>query len=163
RALPGEVVHPAQLPDGVLEATLEGEERPVRLVVEIATYPERRGPRLGLGGAPTGVVATAGAAPAPARGVGTRGPGRGAAPGGWGRGGRGGAGSSGRRSGSPGASSACGSGGRRTCWPSATLAVCRGRRWRVSRARPSRSCVPAANGSTPPRRARNRRTSSPSA
>src|SRR5262245_24391561 len=42
RALQPEVVQPKQLPDGVLEVQMEGEEKPDRFLVEIATYPEKR-------------------------------------------------------------------------------------------------------------------------
>ncbi len=42
RALPGEVVQPRQLPDGIIEAVLSGDPHPRRFVVEIATYPEER-------------------------------------------------------------------------------------------------------------------------
>jgi hypothetical protein len=42
RALQPEVVQPKQLPDGVLEVMMEGEEKPDRFLVEIATFPEKR-------------------------------------------------------------------------------------------------------------------------
>jgi hypothetical protein len=42
RALQAEIVQPAQLPDGLLEAQLAGEDEPDLFVVEIATYPEQR-------------------------------------------------------------------------------------------------------------------------
>jgi hypothetical protein len=37
KALQPEVVQPKQLPDGVLEVLMEGEEKPDRFLVEIAT------------------------------------------------------------------------------------------------------------------------------
>jgi predicted transposase YdaD len=36
------LVHPQETPDGLLKVQLEGEEQPVWVVVEIATFPERR-------------------------------------------------------------------------------------------------------------------------
>jgi hypothetical protein len=42
RAVQPEVVQPAQLPDGLIEARLVGERKPRYFVVEIGTYPERR-------------------------------------------------------------------------------------------------------------------------
>jgi len=42
RCLPAEVVQPAQLPDGVLEVQLAGDESPSAFVLELATYPESR-------------------------------------------------------------------------------------------------------------------------
>src|SRR5262245_42875079 len=42
RAIQPEVVQPAQLPDGLIEARLAGRRKPCSCVVEIATYPERR-------------------------------------------------------------------------------------------------------------------------
>jgi len=42
KALHAEVVQPGQLPDGLLEAHLEGAEGPRLFLVEIATYPETR-------------------------------------------------------------------------------------------------------------------------
>src|SRR5207253_6546309 len=42
RAVQAEVVQPAQLPDGLIEARLVGERKPRLFVVEVATYPERR-------------------------------------------------------------------------------------------------------------------------
>jgi hypothetical protein len=37
-----EVVHPRQLPDGLLEVTFPGQQTPELYVIEVATYPERR-------------------------------------------------------------------------------------------------------------------------
>jgi len=42
RPVPGEVVQPRQLPDGLLEVLLRGRKKFVPFVVELATYPERR-------------------------------------------------------------------------------------------------------------------------
>src|SRR5262245_776084 len=42
RAVQPEVVQPSQLPDGLLEADLEGRADPALTLVEIATFPERR-------------------------------------------------------------------------------------------------------------------------
>lgn len=42
RAVQAEVVQPAQLPDGLIEARLAGERKPRPYVVEVGTYPERR-------------------------------------------------------------------------------------------------------------------------
>jgi len=42
RALQPEVVQPAQLPDGLIEAWLEGHEEPCYFLIEIATYADRR-------------------------------------------------------------------------------------------------------------------------
>lgn len=42
RSLPAEVVQPAQLPDGLLEAQRAGSAEPELFVLEIASYPERR-------------------------------------------------------------------------------------------------------------------------
>ena len=42
RAVQAEVVQPTQLPDGLIEARLAGQETPAPFVVEIATYPETR-------------------------------------------------------------------------------------------------------------------------
>jgi hypothetical protein len=42
RPLPAEVVQPAQLPDGLLEAQRAGRSEPELFVLEIASYPERR-------------------------------------------------------------------------------------------------------------------------
>src|SRR5204862_5878355 len=42
RALQAEVVQPRRLPDGLLEAFFEGERQPVHVLLELATYPERR-------------------------------------------------------------------------------------------------------------------------
>jgi hypothetical protein len=42
RPLPAEVVQPAQLPDGLLEAQRAGYAEPELFVLEIASYPERR-------------------------------------------------------------------------------------------------------------------------
>jgi hypothetical protein len=40
--MPGEVVQNRRLPDGLLQAFLRGESEPCHVLVEIATYPERR-------------------------------------------------------------------------------------------------------------------------
>lgn len=42
RALQAEVVQPGQLPDGLLEAELDGADGPGLFVLELATYPEQR-------------------------------------------------------------------------------------------------------------------------
>jgi hypothetical protein len=42
RPVQAEVVQPRQLPDGLLEVRLEGEERDDLFLLEVATYPERR-------------------------------------------------------------------------------------------------------------------------
>jgi hypothetical protein len=42
KAVQSEVVQPAQLPDGLIEARLAGSSRLRRYVVEVATYPEKR-------------------------------------------------------------------------------------------------------------------------
>lgn len=42
RALQSELVQTGQLPDGLLEAQLQGATEPDLFVVEIATYPEQR-------------------------------------------------------------------------------------------------------------------------
>ena len=42
RALLADVVHPRQLPDGLLEVLLEGQTEPDLFLVEVATYPEAR-------------------------------------------------------------------------------------------------------------------------
>jgi hypothetical protein len=42
RPVPGEVVQPRQLPDGLLEVLLRGRKKFVPFVVELATYPEKR-------------------------------------------------------------------------------------------------------------------------
>src|SRR5687768_14837887 len=45
RALQAEVVQPRQLPDGLLEVTYAGRPEPSLVLVEVATYPEKRVPR----------------------------------------------------------------------------------------------------------------------
>jgi hypothetical protein len=42
RALQAELVQPRRLPDGLIEATLEGEPKPDIFILELATYPEDR-------------------------------------------------------------------------------------------------------------------------
>jgi hypothetical protein len=42
RALKAEVVQPRQLPDGLLEVQFAGRARPTLVLVEVATYPEKR-------------------------------------------------------------------------------------------------------------------------
>jgi hypothetical protein len=42
RALQPEVVQPARLPDGLLEVHLRGQKQPRLVLVEVATYPEKR-------------------------------------------------------------------------------------------------------------------------
>jgi hypothetical protein len=42
RALQAELVQPRRLPDGLIEATLEGESKPDLFILEMATYPEER-------------------------------------------------------------------------------------------------------------------------
>lgn len=42
RSTPGEVVHPRQLPDGLLEAFVANQPWPLLMLVEVATYPEER-------------------------------------------------------------------------------------------------------------------------
>jgi hypothetical protein len=42
KAVQSEVVHPRQLPDGLLEVRLRGRRDPVPLLVEFCTYPEQR-------------------------------------------------------------------------------------------------------------------------
>lgn len=42
RAIVAELVQPRQLPDGLVEVYFEGEKTPDHVLVEIATYPERR-------------------------------------------------------------------------------------------------------------------------
>lgn len=44
RALQAEVVQPRQLPDGLLEVRLAGRKEPALVLVEVATYPEKRVP-----------------------------------------------------------------------------------------------------------------------
>ncbi len=42
RALQAEVVQPRSLPDGLLEVTYHGEKKPSLVLVQVATYPEKR-------------------------------------------------------------------------------------------------------------------------
>src|SRR5437660_12739612 len=42
KAVQSEVVQPRQLPDGLLEVRVRGQSRPSLMLVEIATYPEKR-------------------------------------------------------------------------------------------------------------------------
>jgi predicted transposase YdaD len=42
RALQAELVQPRRLPDGLLEVDFHGRDKPVRFLVEVATYPEKR-------------------------------------------------------------------------------------------------------------------------
>jgi hypothetical protein len=42
KSVQSEVVHPRQLPDGLLEVRLRGQRNPVPLLVEFCTYPEQR-------------------------------------------------------------------------------------------------------------------------
>jgi len=42
RARKAEVVQPRKLPDGLLEARFAGSEEPRLILVEVATYPEKR-------------------------------------------------------------------------------------------------------------------------
>lgn len=42
KALQPEVVQPRKLPDGLLEATVSGRKKPLLVLVEVATYPEKR-------------------------------------------------------------------------------------------------------------------------
>jgi hypothetical protein len=42
RALQAELVQPRRLPDGLIEATLQGEPKPDIFLLEMATYPEER-------------------------------------------------------------------------------------------------------------------------
>lgn len=42
RALQAEVVQPPKLPDGLLEAVIGDSDKPRRILVEVATYPEKR-------------------------------------------------------------------------------------------------------------------------
>ena len=44
RALQAEVVQPRQLPDGLLEVLFQGQKKPDYVLVEVATYPEKRVP-----------------------------------------------------------------------------------------------------------------------
>ncbi len=40
--MPGEIVQNRQYPDGLLRASLAGEPKPHHVLVEVATYPEKR-------------------------------------------------------------------------------------------------------------------------
>jgi hypothetical protein len=42
KAVQAELVHPRQLPDGLLEVHLEGQKKADHVLVEVATYPEKR-------------------------------------------------------------------------------------------------------------------------
>ncbi len=42
RAKPGQIVQPSKLPDGLLEVTLEGRKNPLPVLIEVATYPDKR-------------------------------------------------------------------------------------------------------------------------
>ena len=42
RAVAADIVQPSKLPDGLLEVTFEGQKKPDHVLIEVATYPERR-------------------------------------------------------------------------------------------------------------------------
>jgi hypothetical protein len=42
RAMQAELVQPRRLPDGLLEVFFHGRQKPVRVLIEVATYPEKR-------------------------------------------------------------------------------------------------------------------------
>jgi hypothetical protein len=42
RAQPGQIVQPTKLPDGLLEVTAEGRSKPLPVLIEVATFPEKR-------------------------------------------------------------------------------------------------------------------------
>jgi hypothetical protein len=48
RARPGQIVQPSKLPDGLLEVTLEGRTQPLPVLIEVATYPEKRAEKQAL-------------------------------------------------------------------------------------------------------------------
>src|SRR5438309_5931961 len=41
-AMPGEIVQNRRYPDGLLRVFLEGEKKPHHVLIEVATYPEKR-------------------------------------------------------------------------------------------------------------------------
>jgi hypothetical protein len=48
RARPGQIVQPSKLPDGLLEVTLDDRKEPLPVLIEVATFPERRAERQAL-------------------------------------------------------------------------------------------------------------------
>ncbi len=49
RARPGQIVQPTKLPDGLLEVMVEGRKEPLPVLIEVATYPDRRAEEQALG------------------------------------------------------------------------------------------------------------------